>query len=123
MTDVISWKLERLRGGGRPRALDLFSGCGGIMLGFHRAGCESIGGVDIDPHAALSYATNFHSSGSSELFSLHATPKDITKVDPLTLLRSYGFAKPRWAVDVLIGGPPCPAFARIGRAKLREIHD
>jgi DNA (cytosine-5)-methyltransferase 1 len=26
-------------------------------------------------------------------------------------------------VDVIIGGPPCQAFARVGRAKLREIAD
>ena len=25
------------------------------------------------------------------------------------------------AVDVIIGGPPCQAFARVGRAKLREV--
>ncbi|HYF48521.1 MAG TPA: DNA cytosine methyltransferase [Planctomycetota bacterium] len=24
-------------------------------------------------------------------------------------------------VDIIVGGPPCPAFTRVGRAKLREI--
>ena len=27
------------------------------------------------------------------------------------------------AIDVLVGGPPCQAYARVGRAKLREIAD
>ncbi|MBH8551288.1 DNA cytosine methyltransferase [Nostocaceae cyanobacterium CENA357] len=27
------------------------------------------------------------------------------------------------AIDVIIGGPPCQAFARVGRSKLREIAD
>src|SRR5260370_35900343 len=31
--------------------------------------------------------------------------------------------RPHEAIDVLIGGPPCQAFARVGRAKLREVHD
>jgi DNA (cytosine-5)-methyltransferase 1 len=27
------------------------------------------------------------------------------------------------AFDVVVGGPPCQAFARVGRSKLREIED
>jgi DNA (cytosine-5)-methyltransferase 1 len=27
------------------------------------------------------------------------------------------------AVDVIVGGPPCQAFARVGRSKLREIDE
>ena len=27
------------------------------------------------------------------------------------------------AIDVLVGGPPCQAFARVGRSKLREIDE
>ncbi len=30
---------------------------------------------------------------------------------------------PGEAIDVIIGGPPCQAFARVGRAKLREVQD
>ena len=33
----------------KPLALDLFSGCGGLSLGLHRAGFEVILGVDIKP--------------------------------------------------------------------------
>lgn len=28
---------------------------------------------------------------------------------------------PETAIDVIVGGPPCQAFARVGRAKLREV--
>src|SRR6185369_15412950 len=40
------------------------------------------------------------------------------------LVSEFGLEAPvHRAVDVIIGGPPCQAFARVGRAKLREIAD
>ncbi|MFY0583837.1 DNA cytosine methyltransferase [Cystobacter fuscus] len=103
--------------------LDLFSGCGGLTLGFHRAGCEVVGGVEFDEHAARSHALNFHRHLPPELFEAHASPKDITVTGPHTLLQSFGVKKPEYEVDVLVGGPPCPAFTRVGRAKLREVQE
>ena len=60
MNDFVALKLDRLRRGGRPRVLDLFSGCGGMSLGFDRAGFTVLAGLDKDPEAASSHATNFH---------------------------------------------------------------
>ena len=111
-------KALRIEGGEAPRVLDLFSGCGGFSLGFQRSGFEIVGGVEIDPDAAASHGLNFHGSADGR----HAQPRDITRTDPLELLRSWGHADPESAVDVIIGGPPCPAFTRVGRAKLREVH-
>lgn len=124
-------KLARLRNTAVPRAnrtprvLDLFSGCGGLFLGFHRAGATSVGGVELDPLASLSYATNFHAGAPPEEFELHAQSKDITaqENEPAALMRRWGHAQPGAVVDFIVGGPPCPAFARVGRAKLREIND
>lgn len=121
MTASIDYKLERLATGAPPRVLDLFSGCGGLTLGFHRAGCESLGGVELDPDAARSHALNFHPLPDGTPDPRHAVARDITKLDPLELLRSLGHVRPERAVDVLVGGPPCPAFTRVGRAKLREV--
>lgn len=123
MLRPIDYKLSRLARGERPRLLDLFSGCGGLTLGFHRAGCEVVGGVEFDEHAARSHALNFHLGLPPELFEAHAKPKDITVTGPDELLRSFGVKKPEYEVDVLVGGPPCPAFTRVGRAKLREVHE
>lgn len=120
---VIARKIDRLLGGAAPRVLDLFSGCGGLMLGFHRTGCTSIGGMDLDPEASRSYALNFHGSEKQELLRVHATPRDITKVAPEELMSMYGYKKPEDVVDILIGGPPCPSFTRVGRAKLREVQE
>ncbi|MFZ1754773.1 MAG: DNA cytosine methyltransferase [Caldilineaceae bacterium] len=118
MTDS---KIERLKSGGQPRVLDLFSGCGGISLGFNLAGCNIIGGVESDRHAAQSHADNFHRTDPKHL--IHAQAKDVTVTNPYALLESYGYDDPENSVDILVGGPPCPAFARVGRAKLREVNE
>ena len=122
----VATKIERIQRGGAPRVLDLFAGCGGFSLGFQRAGCEIVGGVELDGHAARSHALNFHghlAESDPDLFERHATGQDITKLDASAFIRSLGHAVAVEAVDLLVGGPPCPAFTRVGRAKLREIHD
>jgi DNA (cytosine-5)-methyltransferase 1 len=121
MSKAVADKLKRLRGGAAPRLLDLFSGCGGFTLGFQRAGCHPVGGVEVDADAAESYAWNFHQS-DPQWKQRHGTPRDITKVQPATLVASLGLGSPvEKAVDIVVGGPPCPAYTRVGRAKLREI--
>ena len=117
MTDrIIQEKLWRLRAGGRPRVLDLFSGCGGLSLGFRAAGFEITAAIDNDPTAAASYGTNFHASDP-----LHAVDRDITSTTPAQLVRTLKLGRVAEAFDVVLGGPPCQAFARVGRSKLREI--
>ncbi len=100
--------------------MDLFSGCGGMSLGATQAGCEIVSAVELDPHAAASHGLNFHPGSNS-----HAVARNISETDPHTLLREQGIADrgPMRAVDLLVGGPPCQAFARVGRAKLREIRE
>ncbi|MCY7335402.1 MAG: DNA cytosine methyltransferase [Chamaesiphon sp.] len=117
----IQKKLERLSKGQQPRVLDLFSGCGGMSLGFNLAGYKLIGGVENDSLAIQSYALNFHSHDGSEMYNSRSVARDITTTHPEKLMLEWGYSDPVNVVDVLIGGPPCPAFARVGRAKLREI--
>ncbi|MCU1631533.1 MAG: cytosine methyltransferase [Micrococcaceae bacterium] len=113
----VQQKIRRLADGAEPRVLDLFSGCGGLSLGFTAAGGRSLGGVELDEHAAATHSRNFH--GSSPL---HARALDICAADPLALLAEWGAeAGEQLDVDVLVGGPPCPTFTRVGRAKLREV--
>ncbi len=115
-------KLARLAQGGQPRVLDLFSGCGGISLGFHRVGCSIVGNVEIDPDAARSHALNFHSHcpGSMER---HGKARDIGSTTPTELAAALDLGHVLGAVDVIVGGPPCQAYARVGRAKLRHLTD
>jgi DNA (cytosine-5)-methyltransferase 1 len=119
---AIASKLRRLRTGAPPRLLDLFSGCGGISLGFHAAGFETIGAVELDALAAKSHAANFFRHQPAAIRAAHANPRDISEIDPGQLTSDLGFSdSPDSLVDVVVGGPPCQAFARVGRAKLREV--
>lgn len=117
-------KHARILAGSAPRTLDLFAGCGGLSLGFDAVGFKTIGAVEIDPDAARSHAINFLSDLPHDMFEVHAQAKDITKIEPDDLINSFGLDGPAENhVDVIIGGPPCQAFARVGRAKLREVAD
>ncbi len=119
---LIKKKLERISKGKKPRTLDLFAGCGGISLGFHAAGFENVGVVELDKAAAKSHGLNFHKNSTPELQLIHSLARDITKTDPGELLNEFGYEGDiSLAVDVIVGGPPCQAFARVGRAKLREV--
>ncbi|KZM48969.1 DNA cytosine methyltransferase [Labrenzia sp. OB1] len=115
---AVDQKLRRLSCGAAPRVLDLFSGCGGLSLGFQKAGFEITASVENNPVAAASHAQNFHPGDH-----LRAVPLDITQVEPIQLVQDLGIGDIKTAVDVIIGGPPCQAFARVGRSKLREIEN
>ena len=112
-------KLRALQG--KPlRVLDLFSGAGGLSLGFEAEGYEVLGGVEADPVAAETHALNFFAKDDPRQ-SRHREARDITRLHPRDCLAAFSDLDPAEAVDVIVGGPPCQAFARIGRAKLREI--
>ena len=113
---VFREKVQRLRSGMRPRVLDLFSGCGGLSLGFSAAGFAILAGMENNATAVASYGTNFHGNDPR-----HSVPRDITVVKPYELVRDLKLGRVSEAFDVIIGGPPCQAFARVGRSKLREI--
>lgn len=115
-------KIHRIHDRQQIRVLDLFAGCGGLSLGFQAAGFEIVASVEMDELAARSHATNFFRASDDTSREAHAKPRDITRVEPEELLSEYGYrGHVEEAVDVIIGGPPCQAFARVGRAKLREV--
>ncbi len=115
-TRAIHQKIARLKAGDAPRVLDLFAGCGGISLGFSAAGFTIAGAVEFDPAAAASHGRNFHGSDDA-----HSRARDITKTSPDQLAKELKVGPTADAFDVLVGGPPCQAFARVGRPKLREV--
>ncbi len=114
-------KLNRIRRGGKPRVLDLFAGCGGLSLGFQTAGFDIVGAIEIDPIAARSHALNFYKASPAKQ-EIHAQARDITTTEPEQLITELQIgSEVTTGVDLIIGGPPCQAFARVGRAKLREV--
>lgn len=106
----------------RLTVVDLFSGCGGMSLGFHRAGFEVLGGVEREQRAAQTHALNFFGQTSTQVQARHSLPLDITATLPEQFMQDVlAKTKPDGLVDVIAGGPPCQAFSRVGRAKLRDI--
>lgn len=113
---AVSQKIGRLRAGGRPRVLDLFAGCGGLSVGFQAAGFHLSAAVEFDPDAARSHGVNFHGAAKE-----HCKARDIISSHPEDLAAELNLGPVAQAIDVIVGGPPCQAFARVGRSKLREI--
>lgn len=96
-----------LFGGFVYRLLDLFSGAGGLTLGFARSGApfEPIWAIDNDPAAAETYKQNF---------GPHISVGDIQE----------WLDDPRHSVpeaDVVIGGPPCQGFSFLNRRRHGDV--
>ena len=91
-------------------SIDLFSGCGGLSLGFKMAGVHSILASDIDENCKKTFVRNFIS-----------TPflcKDITSINKIEVDNIIGTISP----DIIIGGPPCQGFslANKNRNKIKD---
>ncbi|MEY3996400.1 MAG: hypothetical protein RL344_743 [Pseudomonadota bacterium] len=80
-----------------PKVISLFSGCGGLDLGFHLSGYETVWANDIDNWAAESFKKNF---GNVIVCG------DIEKIDPYNnnLIPEC---------DLILGGFPCQDFSMI----------
>jgi DNA (cytosine-5)-methyltransferase 1 len=99
-------KAKRSRGllpnsDGKPTAVDLFCGCGGLTVGLKRAGFRVLGAVDVDPLSVKTYKANHRDVTLWE--------KDIRELDPQELLDALGLKK--GGLDLLAGCPPCQGFS------------
>lgn len=83
------------------KVLSLFSGCGGLDLGFKKAGATIIWANDIDKEACLSYRRNI----GNEI--VHA---DISEITP----------ELNTEIDVVMGGFPCLGFT-VAKGKTRSV--
>ncbi|MFN9970339.1 MAG: DNA cytosine methyltransferase, partial [Phycisphaerae bacterium] len=84
-------------------------------------GFTPVGSVESDPLAALSHGANFGPRALGGDRPAHHVPRDAlteTAESVFADMELEGATDDQ--VDVLVGGPPCQAFARVGRAKLRE---
>ena len=89
----------------KPKAIDVFSGCGGLTLGLKRAGFDVIGAVEIDPLAVDTYRGNHR--------DVHVWAKDVRKLTSPKILEKLGLK--RGELDLLAGCPPCQGFSALRR--------
>ena len=82
--------------------VSLFSGCGGLDLGFARAGFRIVVGCDTDSRCAESHRANFPDTD----FYLGSVTDFVRDLGSGALLDG------QTGIDVLIGGPPCPPYSK-----------
>jgi DNA (cytosine-5)-methyltransferase 1 len=94
--------------------VSLYSGCGGLDLGFARAGMRPVWANDIDAHAVETYnkipkVEDARWRDAARLFEGHSAVAGDVRVAARELTRGMA--------DVVIGGPPCQGFSVAGRMK------
>lgn len=84
----------------RMRVVDLFSGCGGLSLGFENAGFDVVAAYDNWQPAIAVHKANFtHPIFNVNLSDENIAVKHISKYQP----------------NMIIGGPPCQDFSSAGK--------
>ena len=82
------------------KVIDIFSGCGGLSLGFQNSGFEIIAAFENWKSAINVYQQNFH--------------HPIFEYDLSQINNNYSIFK-KFLPDVIIGGPPCQDFSSAGK--------
>ena len=87
----------------RPKAIDLFCGCGGLAEGLRQAGFSVIGALDLEPLAVETFRLNHRRTrvfeGDIRTFSVSGVMTDLA-LSPGDL-------------DLLAGCPPCQGFSSL----------
>lgn len=102
-----------------PTFIDLFSGAGGLSLGFKRAGWRSLLAVDIWEDAVKTYDHNF----SPFWLEAHGEVELLERGRRTMVADMFEDDAKRRVVDALkgevpdwvIGGPPCKGFSTVGK--------
>lgn len=92
----------------QPKFADLFSGAGGLSVGFRSAGFKKVFSVEINPYASQTIRHNFPES-------IHFDQP----IEDLTETELRRIAAPR-TLDVICGGPPCQGFSVAGSRRIDD---
>jgi len=85
------------------KVLDLFSGVGGLSLGFEMAGFEIAGAIEYEESIGKSMEKNHK---NTKVFI-----GDIRNISPKNVKDKIG------KIDIIVGGPPCQGFSLKGQRK------
>ncbi|MCL2862652.1 MAG: DNA cytosine methyltransferase [Methanimicrococcus sp.] len=94
-------EIDTVKDNNKPRLISLFSGCGGLDLGFEKAGFERVWANDFDSDAQAVYTRNLGKIDG----------RDILSVDEDDIPEG----------DILTAGFPCQPFSNAGNRK--GVHD
>ncbi|MFZ6845538.1 DNA cytosine methyltransferase [Undibacterium sp. RuTC16W] len=108
---TVSAKIERNKKKGLV-ALSLFSGGGGLDLGFSAAGYSICCSSDIDTFSCDTLELN---AGKKFYKHAYSIPTDIRDISADSLLSKSNVDKSE--IDIVLGGPPCQAFSIFGKRK------
>lgn len=86
----------------RPRALSLFSGGGGLDIGFYDCGFEIVEKVEIEKNFCNTLAAN---TGPDKYFQ---------EDGPVSCIDISSYSPCHKDIDFIIGGPPCQSFSAAG---------
>ena len=91
----------------KPSVISLFTGAGGLDLGFHQAGLKTAVAVEMDRRCCETLKANKHRGYSWEV--IESPVEDVSSKKILAAGKlAVGEA------DLLIGGPPCQPFSKSG---------
>lgn len=93
-------------------AISLFSGAMGLDLGLHQTGRFNILAC-VEKEKVFCDSIHLNKAVGNLPPDLVVINEDITKVDPLEVLKKVGLEPGQ--LDLLIGGPPCQSFSTAGK--------
>jgi DNA (cytosine-5)-methyltransferase 1 len=96
-----------------PTFVDLFCGAGGFTWGWIRAGFIPLACIDNDSAALRTHEMNF---GNVHCLTLST---DLGTANVPMLCETMGLSPHR--VLVIVGGPPCQGWSKVGRGKIRSL--
>ncbi len=99
--------------------IDLFSGCGGLALGLHKAGWQGLFAIEKSKDAFSTIKHNLLNENSNFLWP-EWLPKKNHDINNIIEEYEENLKSLRGKISLVAGGPPCQGFSMAGRRKEKD---